>query len=212
MLSRLKLLLTAAIALTALTAAVGTAHATESVSFGPGGNIENPSLGKLNFTSSAATIRCEVTLRGTLSSFLSKLIELLLIGAITEVSINNPNCEGGTVTSLLHLPWRIVAVTLVDANFRAILGPEPRYKKIEIREVAFKLNAFGFLECLYEGRSDGWLELQPVARTPKHWTTGLIRADESVTTPLIEGSIFCPPSGGFTGRLGQNPVQSIIKL
>lgn len=226
MLSRLKLLLTAAIALTALAAAVSSAQATNSISVTPGGNISSTSLGKLSFVSNIATLQCEITMRGTLSSGgLIVLIELLLMGAITEVSINNRveeeanprGCRGGTVVAVLNLPWRIVFRALKEANGTTtgqLLGRTTRAKIIQIRETQFKLNTAG-VECLFQGNAEGIVDTPEQAGGEAHhtsFTTGLARANEEVTIPKHEGGIFCPSGGRFRGNLSFAPKQTITKL
>lgn len=225
MLSRLKLLLTAVIACAALALAVGGAQATNSFSISPGGNISSTSLGKLSFASSAATVQCEVTLRGTLSSGgLIVLIELLLMGAITEVSINNRReeegnprgCRNGTVIPpVLNLPWRIVFRTLREAGGGTgqLLGLSTRAKLIQIRGTQFKLELFG-VQCLYEGNAGGDVAVTPQAGGEAHRTdflTGLVRALEEIRIPKHEGGFLCPESGNFRGNLTLTPTQKFIK-
>jgi hypothetical protein len=224
MFSRLKVLLTAAIACTALAAAVGSAQATNSFSISPGGNISSTSLGKLSFASSLVTVQCEITLRGTLSSGgLIVLIELLLMGAITEVSINNRaeeagnprGCKGGVVIPpVLNLPWRIVFRTLKSASGATgqLLGVATRAKLIQIRETQFKLEVLG-LQCLYQGNAEGGVEVIPEAGEARRtdFVTGLARALEEVALAKHEGSGFCPESGRFRGTLSFTPPQKIIK-
>jgi hypothetical protein len=225
MFSRLKLLLTAAIALTALATAIGSAQATNSISITPGGNISSTTLGKLTFESSVANIACEITMRGTLSSGgLIVLIELLLMGAITEVSINgsaeeagNPRgCKNVAVRGVLNLPWRIVFRKLKEAGGGTgnLLGRATRAKIIQIREWQWKLTVAG-VECLYKGDVQGIMEtVERAGGEAQHtsYTTGLIRADETITIPKFEGSIFCSSNGRFRGTLNFLPTQTITKL
>jgi hypothetical protein len=224
MFSKLKLLLTAAIALSALAAIVSSAQATTSFSITPGGPITSSSLGKLTFFSSAATIECEVTLKGSMSSGgLIKLVEGLLMGAITEVSINkneaeaeNPRgCRGGRVGEVLTLPWRIVFRKLKTSGgvLTELGGTATRAKTILILGTKFKLLAFGGLgQCLYEGNSEGEVLMNVVETEARRarFTSGLVRANEAVLLSLHEGA-FCPSTGGFKGSFGLTPQQTIIK-
>jgi hypothetical protein len=228
MFSRLKLLLTAAIALTALAATVSSAQATNSISITPGGNISSTNLGKLTFESSGGffNVACEITLRGTLSSGgLIVQIELLLMGAITEVSINNTReeagnprgCQGGIVIPpVLNLPWRIVFRTLKSATGTTgqLLGRTTRAKIIQIRETQFKLETAN-TPCLFQGNAEGIVETPEQAGGEAHhtsFTTGLARANEELAIAKHEGSIFCPSSGRFRGNLTFAPKQTITKL
>jgi hypothetical protein len=227
MFSRLKLLLTAAVALTALAAAIDSAQATTLFSIVPGGNISATNLGKLSFESALATLACEVTVRGSLSSGgLTVLVELLLMGAITEVSINtqpdsaeNPRgCRNGTfIPPVLNLPWRIVWRALKEVNLTStgqLLGRTTRAKIIQIREAQFKV-VTGGVECLFQGNIEGIKDTIEQAGGEAHHTafiTGLIRANEAVTIAKHEGSVFCPSSARFRGSLGLEPKQTISKL
>jgi hypothetical protein len=227
MFSRLKLLLTAAIALMALAAAVGSAQATNSFSITPGGNISSTSLGKLTFASSVANIACEVTMRGTLSSGgLIVLVELLLMGAITEVSIDNAaetaehpsGCKNGRVLApVLMLPWRVVfrALKSASGSIENLLGRATRAKLIEIRETQFKLEIAG-IQCLFQGNAEGEIalieETRGIEAHHTSFTTGLARATEAKEIPKHEGSIFCPSNGRFRGNLSIVPKQTITKL
>jgi hypothetical protein len=210
MLRKSKLLITAATALATLAAAAAVAQAVQSASIGPGGAISSASLGKLTFGTSPA-VRCELTLKGTLSSFLTILSESVRLGAITEVSINNGACEGGRIERALSLPWTVAAGDLYGAAFEDIEGPEPRYKKINITGASFLIEALsGFVNCLYEGVSEGFLEL--IQTSARHFRTGLIRADETVSLRFVRGSELCPRTAISKGNFGLTPTQSMIKL
>jgi hypothetical protein len=187
-----KLFLTAAMALVALFAATGVASAANAT-VEPGGAISSVSLGKVSFSGSGITIRCNLTLNGSLARGPIELLRGRTLGSIREVLIRE--CEGGNVSAILNLPYTITIETILGTIPSAITG-----LLFTLPRAAFNLSVFGgFVNCLYEGTQGALLGLTAVAGTREPWryTTGLITTLAS-RLPLRSGS-GCPPEGTMNG-------------
>jgi hypothetical protein len=228
MLNKIKLLFLAVIVFSALAAIVSSAQATNSFSIRPGGRITATSQGKLTFLSSFGTLECEVTLHGTLSSGgLIRLIEGLLMGEITEVSINRETgarkCEGGGVNRVLineegAAAWRIVFRKLktVEGALTELGGLNTRAKRILILNVAFEVHVSG-VDCLYGGNQEAEQALSFVAGSlvegnPRRadFVTGLATSNENALEKR-GGSFLCPSTARLRGTFTMSPQQTIIK-
>src|SRR4029077_1421284 len=98
-----KLGLTALIAALLLASALGTASARN---LSVNEQLINARWRSLEF-SGAVTIRCPVTLEGSLHSrTIPKILRTLLIGAVSRVLIKNESCTGGTA-SVPPTPWHL---------------------------------------------------------------------------------------------------------
>jgi hypothetical protein len=202
-----RLLFVFAITVGGFCAAAGTAAAA-SFSTSPAGSITAASLGRLSFTvlGGLATVRCSVTLRGSLHRERIAKVEGTLIGFITAVTVAHP-CEGGEANVLAAtLPWHIV--------FRTITGTLPE----NVTGIVHLLIGIGFLleaagaNCLYGGNVEG---RDAVTRTVAGtYSTGLVTSNAN-SIPLSEEALnlgfACPASGRFVGTFGLVPLQTIIR-
>ena len=189
------LLLMGAVALVALAASSATAGAF-TVSNSPAGAIAAASLGALTF-SGGATIRCPVTLNGSLLAGPITIAAGERIGSITEVRIGT--CEGGSVRRVLvesGSAWPIQINSVPSGLPNSVSSVQ-----ILVVNSKFDLSTFGgFVECLYEGSAPASLAVS-TTRTAGVYTTGL----ETVLTNserFISGNNLCPSSGSFAGSFG----------
>ena len=200
--SKLKLLFAATVALVAFAALTSTAGAFRA-EIRNGGAINAPSLGKITFGTSP-TIQCSLTLNGTLATS-ATLAAGTRIGAINEVAISA--CSGGEVERVLNVPWEIVVKSVPSG-----LPDSATSLSLSLRRVAFLLETFfGIINCLYaeEGTriAGGILSLADTGTNT--YTTGLLRADETIQLRRSSGSGSCPTEGGFAGTFRLNATQSI---
>jgi hypothetical protein len=122
----------------ALAAVSIMAFATSTASayrISPSGRITATSIGTLNLNSPIATLRCSITLTGTINSSIVAVGNQA--GQIEGVTISPQPCGGFNIT-VLNLPWR------VDLNNVALL---PTGALFIIRGVQFQVGTL----CLYRG-------------------------------------------------------------
>jgi hypothetical protein len=149
----------------------------------PGGRISAVSLGKTTFEG-GITIRCDVTLTGTITSTTWSKIAQTATGAIT--SINAANCEGGVFSwdPPVDGAWRYVSISGSLPNLVTRI-------RNAIDRLRARFRVFGGLvECFYEGAPVMGLALA-TTRTESVYTTGLLTS-EGTEIPLHEGGFGCP--------------------
>lgn len=191
-----KLVLTSAVALVALFAVVGSAVASEAT-VSPAGAIASASEGKLSFTGGSFTIRCNVTLNGSLLRGPIRTEGTGQLGSITEVQIRE--CEGGSVSGVLFREeegraWAIRLVRTLGTAPNSVTG-----LLFNIVGAKFQLSVFGeAVNCLYAG-DNGALMALTATRTAGVYTTGRITA-LATALPLVSGGFLCPSSGTMAGR------------
>jgi hypothetical protein len=145
------------------------------------------------------TIRCALTLEGTLHSRTISKISGQLIGFITRALVALPTaCTGGSVTTLTaSLPWHI--------RYDSFIGALPSIERVRIQIVGFSWRTtariFGAeVVCLW--KSTGAAPFFAILEL--NGATGRIeaaRVDETSQIPQFEGpSIACPMSIGFSGK------------
>lgn len=196
--SKLKLLFAAAVALVAF-AAVASSASAFTARVEAGGNITSVSLGKITF-GSGPEIECNLTMRGTLARSV-ELTANATMGAINEVRW--ANCTGGTVERVLNLPW-----SLTVNRINGTLPDSATGIYFNLVGTAFNLSTFfELVNCLYAGTARATLATNDTGTNT--YTSGLIRADETVLLPFIRGSGLCPEEGGFAGTFRLEAQQSI---
>jgi len=196
--SKLKLLFAATVALVAFAALTSSAGAF-SARVAAGGNISSPSLGRITFGSSP-TIQCNLTLNGSLRTSASIAVNETL-GSITEVRI--ASCTGGSVERVLSLPWPLTVRAIPSG-----LPDSATSLEVNIVRSSFNLSTFfELVNCLYSGNSAGIIEMADTGTNT--YTTGLVRANETVRIGFVRGSEACPSTGEFRGRFALNATQSI---
>jgi hypothetical protein len=190
-----KLFIGAALALVALLAATGSAAAfTASVS--PAGEITS-TTSSAEFIGGSTTIRCPLTLRGSLNSSVT-LTEGQSLGSITRVEIGT--CSGGNSVTVLNLPW-----TLPYTSTEGTLPNEATEVNFNVRGASFNLGLFGnFVNCLYSGNQPSILTVSGT----NPYTSGTI-STEPTSLPLIRGGFGCPSTGRMRATFSLSPSQRI---
>lgn len=124
---------TAFAALVAICAMAFAANAASAATISPAGAITATSIGTLNLNSPIATLRCNVTLIGSLNSAAVGASA----GSISRVGISPNPCGGFTVTTL-NTPWNVRLIATLGSPITGAL--------ILLENVQFSIGP-----CLYSG-------------------------------------------------------------
>jgi hypothetical protein len=116
----------------AIVAMAFAANTAQGATISPGGGVTATSIGTLNLNSPIATLRCNVTLTGSINRSVAIGASA---GSITGVAIAPNPCQGFTVT-VLGTPW----------NVRLNSTTLPTGALFTIENVQFSVGA-----CLYRG-------------------------------------------------------------
>jgi hypothetical protein len=135
----------ALLAATTLAAALGTASA-RNLEISAQGILS--SWSRLELQTSAATVRCPITLDGSFHSRTIPKTVNLLVGAITEVRIKEANCTNGSASiNNATLPWHIV-YTGFTGTLPAIISVRPAVERFR-----FTTTLLG-IPCAYGAATD----------------------------------------------------------
>ncbi|HMJ01428.1 MAG TPA: hypothetical protein VK506_00720 [Conexibacter sp.] len=201
MTKQIRLLLTAAIALVAITALTSPAMATEAT-ISPGGDITSTSNGGLTFGSGFYSIQCDWSFIGDLATT-AGLDVGDQFGTIDAVRIANETCNGVIVLGVLDLPWRL--------SVRALLGRAPNELtgfSFNITTTAFELEGF-FGDCLYSGTTARLQRTSDTGRNTYRTEDQRILEEDTLPRNTERSDGACPATGGFRGTFDMTPVQSI---
>ncbi|MGB2712433.1 MAG: hypothetical protein WBC33_13070 [Conexibacter sp.] len=195
-------------ALIALVTVTASAAALETT-LEPGGNIEGTSVGEISFRGAIVTIRCPVTLNGTLSRGPISLARGQPFGSVTDARIGR--CSGGVAENVLNLPWALKFEVVNPAG----AGKEGLESVLVILEgVSFQLSVFGeATACLYQGHTGGTTALTNEGEDRRggwRYRAETIAALPSIRVPLFSGSEPCPSNGTFSGTFRVNPSQTFL--
>lgn len=219
--SYVRLLLTALVASLALSIAVGSASAGRSIEVrNAGGGVSATSrLTLRGERAESLQVICDITLLRTISTLIPKITGVL-IGGVTGIKIEQTSCRnslggGANVIPLgaredgRRLQWTVNSSPLWKLIFLTFAGTLPDVTRIDfaIEGTQFNLlvRSIVTVECLYQGRAFGEIELS--ARR-------VVRARASATTrlPLIRGGELCPRNGSFQGTFAVTPANIEIAL
>ncbi len=199
---RLKFLM-AMVAALVLALAMSTTAAALTMTPTPGEAIEAVSQGEVSFTGGLFTIRCPVTLNGTLARS-ATMASGNQFGAVTEVRIGR--CSGGVAERVLLLPWRLKFETFLPTAFTR---ENLRGFLFLIERVGFELALFGeAIRCLYEGNAAGLVVLTPLEGVGRY-TVGAVQALSEKRLPLSSGGELCPSFGTFAATFNVRPTQTV---
>ncbi len=193
LIKRLGALLVSALAASAL--AGGTAAATNWMTISPAGSISAPSTGAISFSAGGVTVRCNMTLTGSLDiGVLQQARDPF--GAVSRVQTSS--CVNGEIESAFALPW--------TTGFSAVQGVYPIYTGLlfNLLEATIPVRLFGgAIRCVYRGDVGALLGLSG---------SGPLRSGSLSLTgnavPLREGAL-CPASGTTTGSFSLTPAQQM---
>lgn len=194
----------------ALTATTGASALEATIE--PAGAIEAPSSGELSFRGGLITVRCPVTLGGTVNAGPIELSRGSQFGLVSDVRIGR--CSGGTVERVLINNRERVWPAKVEAVLPAGSAKEElRGILFFLERAAFQLATFGeAVGCLYEGPAFGLIRLTNLGENRAGaWLYSTERAE---TLPiasfrLISGGELCPATGSFSGRVDLNPLLTL---
>lgn len=154
--------------------------------------------GREPFFGNTLTIRCPVTLEGSLHSRTLSKVSGQLIGYVTSAFVRTANCTGGSARALTEaLPWHM--------RFDSFIGALPSITGIRVQLVgaAFltRFNVFE-VECLFTSTA-----AKPAFGILNRNTTtsvvATLRPDETSRIPLTQeaplNSEACPPEAAFQG-------------
>jgi hypothetical protein len=199
--SKIKLLLTAAVAMVAMAFAVSNASAYD-VSVSPAGGITADSS-SLTFSDAGGLINivCPVTLDGTLDSGPITIAAGNPFGTIDGVTIGA--CRGGSAVALIGDPWPL--------QINRVLGTLPNAATgllFDVVGASFELTVsiFGIpVRCLYSGTAGA---LMGATGSNPYTTSGTISVLGN-TVPKAGGSSVCPSSGRLNGTFNLDPQQTL---
>jgi hypothetical protein len=196
---RLALALAAATAAAALSASSAFAL---SATVEAGGAVS--ATGIVTFEGSGISTSCPMTLRLSLLRGPITLAAGNQIGEVTEVSINRARCSGGSIASVLSLPWRIV----INEPLPSPIEPEnARGLLVNFVRWSFTLEIFGgFINCLYSGNAGALIPLTRVGAAL--YTFRMFRMLETIELPLISGS-GCPARVHISGTFTLSATQTM---
>jgi hypothetical protein len=135
------------------------------------------------------SVRCPVTLEGSLHSRTISKVAGALIGFISRASVASGNCTGGTARANTEtLPWHVQYASFTEAlpTITSILTT--------IREPVFEVAITFVGQCRMRASSIQGRFIRETAR-------GTLTRVEVNGTSLLERTIsgFCPPEGTLTG-------------
>lgn len=204
MLKKTKLAVTLVVAFAAMAAFASSAFAiTATVS--PAGSVN--ATGTSTFTGGSTSIRCPLTLGTNLSAGPITLARGARMGEVRSVTIGT--CEGGSVESVLALPW---SLTLNDTlpTLTSLTTTNATGALLNIVGASFNLSVFGgFVNCLYSGTAGALLTLTHTEAGSSRYTARTLRALESVELSLVRGGFGCPTTGHFAGTFTLATTQTV---
>lgn len=198
--SKIKLVLTAAIAFVAMAFSVSTASAYDA-SVSPAGGITATSS-TLTFSDASSVIRiiCPVTLTGSLNAGPITIAAGNSIGRISGVTIGT--CAGGSAVALVGSGWNLTINSTLGTLPNAATG-----LAFDVNGAAFELTVriLGIsVRCLYGGTAGALLGF--TGANP--YTSGGITVLGN-TVPKVGGSGACPSSGRLNGAFALSPTQTV---
>lgn len=185
-----------AAALAVLCAAGPAPAATYELQIETAGRIELTSFGKVTFVTSVATVECNMSFRGTLSTGPIPAQAGESIGAL-ETAFRE-NCTGGEIEFVLELPWGI--------RIESIGGTQPNAvsELLLLFNVSIQFRTLGgFRTCLYKG--------EPGAR----WVLSGSNPYTGGTWVLLNNTLrrigvnLCPTTMRMAGTLIPDPGQGL---
>ena len=196
--------------LVALAAAAGASALEATIE--PVGAIEAPSSGEISFTGGLITVRCPLTLHGTVSGGPIELSRGSQFGLLTDVRIGR--CTGGTVERVLidnrTRAWPAKIETVLPAGFRR---EDIRGILFFLERAAFQLGTFGeAVRCLYEGPAYGLIRTVNLGENRAgawRYSTDRVDALAIASLRLISGGEACPANGSFSGSFNLNPLLTL---
>ncbi|MGN6188599.1 MAG: hypothetical protein ACTHOE_06850 [Conexibacter sp.] len=143
---------------------------------------------EMTFTASGLSIRCPVTLSGSIHSSTIAKVAGSLIGYINSATVGTASCSGGSARANTEtLPWHV--------RYRSFSGTLPNITSIntDIVGATFEITTVCGT-ARYSGTAGGAFNRE--ARG------GVTSVSASGTVSRVGGSSFCPASGTLSGSSG----------
>lgn len=197
---RIRAVLVLMLAIASLALLISRAGATEAVSFEAARSISLS--GALTMAAETLSVRCQVTLSGSLNTGSLAVTRGTQWGSVSRFSATG--CSGGELRTALSLPWPL--------RFRSVPAEYPT----EARSVTLDLSGaalqgtFSGLTCLYSGTVGQQIGLSPERTYEEAWSTGsdTILAEERMS--LVSG--ICPSTARMSGTLSLTPQQQMQRF
>jgi len=181
--SSLRIGLTALMAAMLLASAVSAASARNlEVSNG----VFRVTWSRMEFQSSLVTVRCQVTLEGSMHSRTIPKVQGLLIGAVTRITIKEESCAGGNARPDRPPPWHV--------TYEGFTGRLPNIETVRFlgQRFQFAIIAFG-VTCKY-GTSTDNVTNTVILNAGGEATTTQPLAGRNIAN-LLNGPEICPAAG-----------------
>ncbi len=150
---------------------------------------------EIAFVTAAATIRCEVTLEGTLTSRSFTKTARTLIGAVTRAEANEAGCVNGRL-SPFETPWHL--------TYESFTGTLPSIRTVELLLARFRFRAIIPGVCPagaeYGAAADN-ITLKLFRETDTSISSVDTVTGRNVATKIAGGAL-CPAEGRLVATLG----------
>lgn len=193
------LLLATACAVVALGWDAGGAGAYDMDDIDPAGSVSMPSAGKVSF-GETPQVSCNITLNGSIEPEV-QMIRGEDLGSVTSVSIRN--CEGGSISAVLDLPWPIEYESVEGTLPNEITGLVGN-----MEGVALNVSVFGgIVNCLYSGLYRVYIATFPIFLSRWGVLAVIILPEDALRLALARGSMLCPAELVASGEFSISPEQ-----
>jgi len=145
---------------------------------------------RLEFQSSLATVRCQVTLEGSMHSRTIPKIQGLLIGAITRITIKEESCTGGTARPERPPPWHL--------TYEGFTGRLPTIESVRFLAQRFQYAIIAFGATCKMGTSTDNITGRTTLNGSGDAVNQIPLTGRNIVN-LLEGGGLCPASGTFVG-------------
>jgi len=147
---------------------------------------------RIEFQSSLVTVRCPVTLEGSMHSRTIPKIQGLLIGSITKISVKEASCTGGTARPERPPPWHL--------TYEGFTGRLPNIETVRMlmQRYQYAIIAFG-VTCKY-GTSTDNMTGSLLLNAGGEVTNDVPLTGRNITN-LLEGGGLCPANGTMVGGI-----------
>jgi len=158
----------------------------------------------LEFVSALVTIRCPVTLEGSLHSRTIAKVAGALVGAVTRVAIKNESCTNGTAR-VSNFPWHI--------TYESFGGRLPNIAEVNLllSRFRFQLTVPGFCTNGEYGTATDNITGAAAVEARGALTT-LTPIEGRNTATLVAAREFCPATGRLRGEGNITVLNSTARI
>jgi len=175
--------------LTALIAAMLLASALSAASarnLSVSNNMFRATWSRMEFQSSLVTVRCQVTIEGSMHSRTIPKISGLLIGSVTRIDIKEASCTGGTARPDRPPPWHV--------TYEGFTGSLPTIATVRFlaQRFQFAIASMG-VTCKYGNATD--TVTNTLILNASGEATNILPLTGRNIANLLEGGGLCPAAG-----------------